>query len=112
MRRVNVSTFTFIFRYLYITILRDPYHRFISEWKHVQRGATWMSAQLKCNGRQATLAEVPFCYEGIYNSGLTCHKNIHYIYFQSSFHTLLNLFYLYRRKLGNCVITGVYGLST
>lgn len=50
-------------RYLYITILRDPVPRFLSEWMHVQRGATWKSAKLRCNGRAATLEEVPFCHE-------------------------------------------------
>jgi len=51
-------------RYLYFTILRDPVQRYISEWKHVQRGSTWISAKLMCNGRQATLQEVPFCFKG------------------------------------------------
>ncbi|XP_060071261.1 heparan-sulfate 6-O-sulfotransferase 1-like [Ylistrum balloti] len=51
-------------RYHYITILRDPVGRYLSEFKHVQRGATWKTARLFCNGRQATLEEVPFCYEG------------------------------------------------
>lgn len=51
-------------RFHYITILRDPVARYISEWKHVQRGATWKSARLYCNGHQATLEEVPFCFEG------------------------------------------------
>ncbi|KAL8577206.1 hypothetical protein ACOMHN_061333 [Nucella lapillus] len=50
-------------KYHYITILRDPVSRFISEWKHVQRGATWKTSALKCNGREATLEEVPFCYD-------------------------------------------------
>ncbi|CAH1781425.1 unnamed protein product [Owenia fusiformis] len=51
-------------RYLYITILRDPVKRYLSEWKHVKRGATWKAAKLKCDGHQATLTEVPFCFEG------------------------------------------------
>ncbi|XP_074658442.1 heparan-sulfate 6-O-sulfotransferase 2-like isoform X2 [Tubulanus polymorphus] len=51
-------------RYLYITILRDPVARFLSEWRHVERGATWKNTRLQCNGRQATLEEVPFCYQG------------------------------------------------
>ncbi|KAK7475507.1 hypothetical protein BaRGS_00033263 [Batillaria attramentaria] len=50
-------------RYFYITMLRDPVYRFLSEWIHVsQRGGTWKTASLKCNGREATLDEVPFCY--------------------------------------------------
>ena len=38
--------------------------RYLSEFRHVQRGATWKTAKLMCNGRQASLEEVPFCYEG------------------------------------------------
>jgi hypothetical protein len=45
-------------------MLRDPIQRYLSEWKQVQRGGTWLSTKLKCNGRQATLAEVPFCFKG------------------------------------------------
>ena len=50
-------------RYHWFTFLRHPLTRFLSEWRHVQRGATWKSARLHCNGRDATLEEVPFCYE-------------------------------------------------
>ena len=49
-----------------MTVLRDPVERYLSEWKHVQRGATWKAAGLRCNGRQATLQEVPFCFEGLF----------------------------------------------
>ena len=51
-------------RFLYITVLRDPFNRYVSEYKHVRRGATWKSARLQCNGRQASLEEVPFCFDG------------------------------------------------
>lgn len=44
-------------------MLRDPVARYLSEWKHVERGATWKAATLKCNGREATVQEVPFCYD-------------------------------------------------
>ncbi|KAL3848443.1 hypothetical protein ACJMK2_019300 [Sinanodonta woodiana] len=50
-------------RYYFISIFRDPVKRFLSEWKHVRRGATWKTAELKCSGRSATLEEVPFCYK-------------------------------------------------
>ena len=33
----------------FFTILRDPIERFISEWKHVQRGATWKKSKNACN---------------------------------------------------------------
>lgn len=32
-------------RYFYITLLRNPVLRFLSEWRHVQRGATWKSSE-------------------------------------------------------------------
>ena len=51
-------------RYLYISMLREPLLRYLSEWKHVRRGSTWLAARLHCNGRQATLEEVPFCFDG------------------------------------------------
>lgn len=50
-------------RYFYITFLRNPIHRFVSEFRHVRRGATWKNAKLLCQGRHATKEEVPFCYE-------------------------------------------------
>ncbi|KAK4301854.1 hypothetical protein Pmani_026029 [Petrolisthes manimaculis] len=49
-------------RYFYITILRNPIHRFISEFQHVRRGATWKTTRLFCNGRSATKKEMPPCY--------------------------------------------------
>ena len=37
-------------RYFYISFLRDPVSRYLSEWRHVARGATWDGAELKCGG--------------------------------------------------------------
>ena len=51
-------------RYFYITILRDPIQRFISEWKHVQRGATWKTSRHWCSGRSPSAVELPPCYPG------------------------------------------------
>ncbi|CAI9726339.1 heparan-sulfate 6-O-sulfotransferase 2 [Octopus vulgaris] len=51
-------------KYKYITFLRHPVHRYLSEWRHVFRGATWKSTNYRCNGNDATLEEVPFCYKG------------------------------------------------
>ena len=48
-------------RYIYITILREPVARYLSEWLHVSRGATWDRAYLLCNGEEY---DYPFCYEG------------------------------------------------
>ncbi|XP_052090227.1 heparan-sulfate 6-O-sulfotransferase 3-B-like [Mytilus californianus] len=48
----------------YITILREPVIRYISEWKQVQRiEMTWPSS-LFCDGRKASSKEVPSCYNG------------------------------------------------
>lgn len=51
-------------RYFYITLLREPISRYLSEWRHVQRGATWKSSRHWCLGRQATADELPSCYKG------------------------------------------------
>ena len=45
----------------YITILRDPVDRFLSEFKHVQRGATWFASRFICNNREY---KPPLCYKG------------------------------------------------
>ncbi|XP_071395494.1 heparan-sulfate 6-O-sulfotransferase 2 isoform X3 [Centroberyx affinis] len=50
--------------YYYITILRDPVWRYLSEWRHVQRGATWKASLHVCHGRAPTLTELPSCYSG------------------------------------------------
>lgn len=70
------------FRYHYITILRDPVKRYLSEWKHVQRGATWKTARLICNGRSPTKEEVAPCYnttdwsDVTLDEFLTCKDNL------------------------------------
>lgn len=38
--------------------------RYLSEYKHVQRGATWGTSEHLCNGRPPTLLELPSCYPG------------------------------------------------
>ncbi|XP_068181786.1 heparan-sulfate 6-O-sulfotransferase 2 [Antennarius striatus] len=50
--------------FYYITILRDPVSRYLSEWRHVQRGATWKASLHVCDGRSPTLSELPSCYSG------------------------------------------------
>ena len=51
-------------RYFYVTFLREPVSRFLSEFKHVQRGATWKDANHICNGRPPSPEELPDCYVG------------------------------------------------
>lgn len=45
-------------RYFYITLLREPVARYLSEFRHVQRGATWKGSRHYCKGRSATAKEV------------------------------------------------------
>ncbi|CAG2107900.1 unnamed protein product [Medioppia subpectinata] len=51
-------------RYFYITLLREPISRFLSEYRHVQRGATWKTSRHMCGGRVPTKDELPSCYAG------------------------------------------------
>ncbi|XP_061900238.1 heparan-sulfate 6-O-sulfotransferase 2 isoform X2 [Entelurus aequoreus] len=62
---------TMLRNYYYITILRDPVSRYLSEWRHVQRGATWKASLHVCDGRSPTLSELPSCYPGDDWSGCT-----------------------------------------
>ncbi|KAI8430083.1 hypothetical protein MSG28_000504 [Choristoneura fumiferana] len=41
-------------RYFYITLLREPVARYLSEYRHVKRGATWKGSRHWCQGRTAT----------------------------------------------------------
>lgn len=38
--------------------------RYLSEFRHVQRGATWKGSRHFCKGKAATDEEIPSCYEG------------------------------------------------
>ncbi|VDP11934.1 unnamed protein product [Soboliphyme baturini] len=49
-------------RYFISTMLREPVARFISEFKHVQRGATWQATPHFCNGRPPSSEEMPPCF--------------------------------------------------
>ncbi|KAJ8274377.1 hypothetical protein COCON_G00090020 [Conger conger] len=64
-------TGTGIRKFYYITLLRDPVSRYLSEWRHVQRGATWKTSLHMCDGRTPTPDELPACYEGTDWSGCT-----------------------------------------
>jgi len=50
-------------RYFYMTFLREPVARYISEFLHVQRGATWKDTQYMCQGRSG-LPLIQPCYSG------------------------------------------------
>ena len=50
---------------VYFTLLRHPVLRYISEYLHVQREATW-SVRHTCGGKAVTNQEMPPCYPGYY----------------------------------------------
>lgn len=58
-------------RYFYITLLREPISRYLSEFRHVQRGATWRNSRHWCGGRVASEQELPHCYGGNSWRGVT-----------------------------------------
>ncbi|XP_013106742.1 heparan-sulfate 6-O-sulfotransferase 2 [Stomoxys calcitrans] len=51
-------------RYFYISLIREPIARYMSEYRHVKRGATWKGSRHWCLGKQATQRELPPCYKG------------------------------------------------
>ena len=52
-------------RFNFFTILRHPVVRFLSEYMHVRRGATWAYGH-QCGGKMITEKQVPACYDGYY----------------------------------------------
>ena len=53
--------------FLFMTILRHPVLRYLSEYFHIQRGAHW-SQRHRCGGRLVKEAEMPPCYPGFYEN--------------------------------------------
>lgn len=51
-------------KYLYLTILREPVSRCVSEFRCYQHGATWKNSLHMCNGRVPTKKELPRCFKG------------------------------------------------
>ncbi|XP_056610067.1 heparan-sulfate 6-O-sulfotransferase 3-B [Triplophysa dalaica] len=90
--------------FYYITMLRDPVSRYLSEWKHVQRGATWKTALHMCDGRSPTQDELPTCYSGEDWSGVTLHE------FMDCPYNLANNRQV--RMLADLSLVGCYNLST
>ncbi|KAK9963065.1 hypothetical protein ABG768_006287 [Culter alburnus] len=89
--------------YYYITILRDPVWRYLSEWRHVQRGATWKASKHICDGRLPTLTELPSCYTGDDWSGCTLEE------FMACPYNLANN--RQTRMLADLSLVGCYNLS-
>ena len=53
----------------YMTFLRHPVLRYLSEFEHVARGAHW-SARKQCGGKKVTDAEMPPCYPQFYDGNV------------------------------------------
>uniref|UniRef100_A0A8C4SS46 Heparan-sulfate 6-O-sulfotransferase n=2 Tax=Erpetoichthys calabaricus TaxID=27687 RepID=A0A8C4SS46_ERPCA len=89
--------------FYYITMLRDPVSRYLSEWKHVQRGATWKTSLHMCDGRTPTQDELPTCYMGDDWSGVTL------LEFMDCAHNLANNRQV--RMLADLSLVGCYNIS-
>ncbi|GFY42035.1 heparan-sulfate 6-O-sulfotransferase 2 [Trichonephila inaurata madagascariensis] len=50
-------------RYFFITVLRDPVKRFLSEFWHVRQGQSWSSSRHWCDGVEVTENELPACFD-------------------------------------------------
>ncbi|TRZ02006.1 hypothetical protein DNTS_024170 [Danionella cerebrum] len=102
-REAQESSMTPSRNYYYITILRDPVWRYLSEWRHVQRGATWKASRHMCDGRLPTLTELPSCYLGDDWSGCSLEE------FMACPYNLANN--RQTRMLADLSLVGCYNLS-
>lgn len=50
--------------YRYLTILRDPVTRYLSEWLHTRRGSDWTNLHM-CRGKKASPQDFPPCHKGL-----------------------------------------------
>uniref|UniRef100_A0A8C6WQC7 Heparan-sulfate 6-O-sulfotransferase n=1 Tax=Neogobius melanostomus TaxID=47308 RepID=A0A8C6WQC7_9GOBI len=91
-------------KFYYISLLRDPVSRYLSEWRHVQRGATWKTSLHMCDGRTPTPDELPSCYEGSDWSGCTLQQ------FMDCPYNLANNRQV--RMLADLTLVGCYNMST
>ena len=65
-RKVSIRKFDPTCRFHYLTMIRHPVLRYVSEYLHVQRGATFSYRHI-CNEHEVTDYEVPPCYPGFYD---------------------------------------------
>lgn len=64
--KLNSTKFNWNRKLHYAVFLRHPVLRYVSEFLHVQRNATW-AARHFCNGQPVSLLDMPPCYPGYYN---------------------------------------------
>uniref|UniRef100_A0A8C5E2U1 Heparan-sulfate 6-O-sulfotransferase n=1 Tax=Gouania willdenowi TaxID=441366 RepID=A0A8C5E2U1_GOUWI len=84
--------------------LPRPLVPLLSEWRHVQRGATWKASLHVCEGRSPTLSELPNCYPGDDWSGCSLQEFIDCQY------NLANN--RQTRMLADLSLVGCYNVST
>nr|XP_027194151.1 heparan-sulfate 6-O-sulfotransferase 2-like [Dermatophagoides pteronyssinus] len=89
--------------FYFMTLLRDPISRFLSEFKHVQRGATWKTSRHWCDGRLPTSKEIPRCFHG------TNWRNVSLEEFMNCPHNLA--FNRQTRMLADLNLVGCYNRS-
>lgn len=58
-------------RYLYITLLRDPVARFLSEWQHLRSGSHWKDGKLRCAQQEVSLFDLRPCFNELTWEGVT-----------------------------------------
>lgn len=65
-------------RLFFMTFLRHPLYRFISEYRHVKRGATWKSSKSHCRGYNTQLcySDRPNWHNVTLNEFLSCPYNM------------------------------------
>ncbi|OTF73112.1 heparan-sulfate 6-O-sulfotransferase 1-like protein [Euroglyphus maynei] len=89
--------------FYFMTLLRDPISRFLSEFKHVERGATWKTSRHWCDGRLPTSKEIPYCFHG------TNWRNVSLDEFMNCPHNLA--FNRQTRMLADLNLVGCYNRS-
>lgn len=60
--RYRIMVSDFCCRYFYITLLRDPLSRYLSEWRHLRLGSHWEEGKLYCGGKRVKLFDVRPCF--------------------------------------------------
>ncbi|GIY94404.1 heparan-sulfate 6-O-sulfotransferase 1-B [Caerostris extrusa] len=65
-----------VFKIFFITVLRDPVKRFLSEFWHIRQGQSWSSSRHWCGGIEATENELPTCFNRDDLSDLTLNEFI------------------------------------
>ncbi|XP_015908071.1 heparan-sulfate 6-O-sulfotransferase 2 [Parasteatoda tepidariorum] len=91
-------------RYFFITVLRDPVKRFLSEFWHARQGQSWSSSRHWCSGVEATENELPVCFDDKDLSQLTLEE-----FMNCSYNLAINR---QARMLSDLALVGCYNSSS